>query len=522
MILTTELKAEKHILDTKTKVLRLMLWLGLFVGATMLLAFPLDKPVWDDELDTIMQGSKSYWTIFMGASDTQPPLHFLVIRLCQTFGGDNLAVYRLISSIPPVVSLWYVYQLGKRLSFPVAVVAVWLTALSPALILFDRMARYHGLLAMLSTLSMYYWLAALEQGRRRNLIAYGVSTFFMLTTYYLSIFVLVAQIAMILPEWRRYLSLKPVLIAMALSVAAFLPWLIHGLLLAHHDINTFHVEDPRMSLGIQGFIRRIGLPLYSFCLGETVYPWRWPVSVTGCVSVFAAFWLGAKSFRHRPEMGLVLVVLTVVVLSALLTSGAIGSSQTVGSMSKRVSFVLPLFYVIVSAGVLSLRNKWLRAVSVCLILGTAIYAVSNYWTNRQFLNPNYIAPWEEAISQMKGKHWGYDTMVITCADPALHYYIAKESIPMMEANVASPRDVSLALNFYQPQYVWLVGRDRGDQSAVASTAILNRYFQAHAIPEGHFDLMPRGPEEQYWFAHVLHRHAAPNYLWGDLFNIRKK
>lgn len=443
--------------------LRWLLWIGLVVGALMLLAVPLDKPVWDDELDSIMQGSKPYMTILAGASDTQPPLHFLVLRLCQTLGGGNLAVYRFVSALPAVISLWYVYLLGKRLSPRIGVLAVWLAALSPGIVLFDRMARYHGLLAMLATMSVYYWLTGLDQGRRRDFLAYAVTTFMMLITYYLSLFVLVAQVIFLLFRWRAQPFLKPALAAMAVAIIVFLPWFLHGLLLAQHNIQVSHVEDPAMSLGVNGFIRRLGLPVYAFCLGETVYPWSWPIVLLGCPAVLGAFWLGTNCLKRKPEVLLAGVVLAVLVLSALATSGKLGSGQTVGSMSKRVSFVLPLFYVVLSAGLFSLRAKAPRNLWICLLFVPAIYGVFNYWTNQQFLNPNYIAPWSQAITTMQQRQWGQDTLVLSCADPALHYYLDRQSSPVLHANVGSFNDVKQAVESDNPHYIWLVGRDRGDQ-----------------------------------------------------------
>ena len=169
--MTTKISLDSLPKQKRVDFSRCLLWLGLGVGALMLLLFPLAKPVWDDELDSIMQGSKPYLAILGGASDTQPPLHFLILRICESFFGKNLAVFRFASSLPALVSLWYVYLLGKRINEKTGVLALWLAALSPGLILFDRMARYHGLLAMLATMSIYYGLTALDSGKRRDAVA---------------------------------------------------------------------------------------------------------------------------------------------------------------------------------------------------------------------------------------------------------------------------------------------------------------------------------------------------------------
>ena len=497
-----------------------LLWAGLLVGAVMLLIAPLNKPIWDDELDSVMQGSKSYLTILAGASDTQPPLHFLLLRLCESFVGKNLAVFRVVSAIPSVIALWYVYLLGKRIDFKVGVLAVWLAALSPGIILFDRMARYHGLLAMLATMCVYYGMTSLETGRRRDIVAYGITTFLMLITYYLSLFVLIAQAVVLLWQRRKQPYFKPVFISVSLGVAAFLPWFLHGLLLARHNINLGHVEDPAMSLGFHGFLLRLGLPLYSFVFGETVNPWVWPIVIIGLIALPVSFWLGGRRLLTRPDAVLIAVVLGVAILSAAATSGPLGNGQTVGSMSKRVSYVLPLLYVIVSAGVFSLRLRFLQSVCCCALFLVSGYAVTNYWQDRQFLNQNYIAQWTQAIDMMQKRQWGPDTLVISMSDPALHYYLEQQHSVAPNLNVRDESEIDKTLQTVRPRYIWLVGRDRGDRVAVKGTQDWEQRFSERYHHVETISLMPRSASDRHWLQKVLKRPASPAYLWMDLYDTK--
>ena len=520
--MTTKISLDSLPKQKRVDFSRCLLWLGLGVGALMLLLFPLAKPVWDDELDSIMQGSKPYLAILGGASDTQPPLHFLILRICESFFGKNLAVFRFASSLPALVSLWYVYLLGKRINEKTGVLALWLAALSPGLILFDRMARYHGLLAMLATMSIYYGLTALDSGKRRDAVAYGITTFLMLMTYYLSLFVIIAELLVILPRWREQPHLKQILFALALSVGGFLPWFAHGLIFAQHNMQLSHVEDPAMSLGFHGFLLRLGLPLYSFAFGETVNPWRWPVVLTGALVFLLACWRGSRLLFARPEFVLVAVVICVAVLSAAATSGRLGTGQTVGSMAKRVSFVLPLFYVVVSAGIISVRSRALQIGCICAVLFVSTYAVTNYWQDKQFLNQNYVARWDQAIAVMHQHQWGNSTLVISCADPALHYYLDREAQPVNHVNAAVPSEINLAFARYHPRYLWLVSRDRGDRVATSATESVNRDFAASYMHIGTYTLMPRSASDRYWLQKILKRPASPNYLWLDLYDTQGK
>ena len=515
--------AREHTAPTMPLWEKALLALGLLVGALMLLVAPEAKPIWTDESISIAWGQRSLGDILMGRA-TSPdalPLHPLLIHTTKALFGHSLAAYRLASALPAAIGLWFVWKLGARNGRHVGLLALWLAALSPGLILFDRMSRYHGLTALLVTASVYMALRALETGRRRDTLLYAVTTFLMLMSYVLSVFVVAAQFAVLVLRWKREPHAAKVFLGLVGACAVFAPFLLRNVMAAQTGgmTQTF-VEDPTVGLGLRGFLFRFALPAYVFSVGETVYPWNWAVSVPGLLASAAAFVAGFWALRKRPDLMVPLGALFVVLLAAAATSGKFGASQTVGSMAKRVSFALPLFCVTLATGALSFRAAPVRAVLAGILLLVSAVSVRNYWAGEQFLNPNYTAPWGEVVRTIREKRLDPDTLVVSRGELALEFYL-KRAVP--DARYADIRDEatlreSLEASDAPPRYVWIVGRDRGDRIAVGGFEEARDYLAKNFARVAAEGALPRTETETRWLERVFKRPASRHYIEMELYD----
>jgi|GEM_PF-3576135 Predicted membrane protein len=499
-----------------------LLGLGLVVGALFLLVAPEAKPIWTDESISIAWGQRPLADILLGRA-TSPdalPLHPLLMHVTTVLFGDNLAAYRLASALPAAFGLWFVYRLGARYSRGAGLLALWLAALSPGLILFDRMSRYHGLTALLVTVSVWAALRVLDTGRRRDALLYGVTTFLMLMSYVLSVFVVAAQFITLLLHWKRDPRRALRLFAgMVLGCLAFAPFLLRNLLAATTGgmTETF-VEDPTVGLGLRGFLVRFALPAYVFCVGETIYPWNWAVSVPGVGASVVAFCAGVWALRKKPDLMIPLAALCVVLLAALATSGKFGASQTVGSMAKRVSFALPLFCVTLGIGVFSFRRVPIQAILAGILLLVSAISVRNYWAGEQFLNPNYTAPWRLAIEKMRHRQLDKDTLIVSRGELALQYYLQRSLPDARYADIRGEAKLKKVLAREPARYVWIVGRDRGDRIAVGGFEEARDYLAANYARVATEGVLPRTATEARWLERVFKRPAAPHYIEMELYD----
>lgn len=498
--------------------------LGLLLGAALLLLFPTAKPIWTDEWISINWGRRPLELILKGqfGSPDALPLHPLYLALVGKTLGDSLAVHRLISALPAAIGLWYIYLIGRRISERVGVLTLWLAALSPGLILFDRMSRYHGLTALLAVMSCYYFLRLLSEDDRKLPIKYGIVTAALLLSYVLSVFIVAAQFIFLVIYWKRIPKPLAIFTAMAVATVIFASYFIPNMLRANRDLVGVNVEDPSMGQGINGFLRRFFLPIYVFCVGETLSPWKVWFSLTGCLTALSAFVMGVWALRKRPELLMPLACFAVVLLSALATSSKLGSSQTVGSMAKRVSFVLPMFYLAVATGLFSIRRVELRNILVGVLIAISSLSTFNYFAGKEFLNPNYTVNWNEAIGKMKEKQMDDNTVIFSSAESSLMYYLEENGVSSrLIGRVRGVDELKDALTSKKYKYIWLVGRDRGDRIAVADFEAVRKLVTDSGARQVYTDgVYPRTEDEKKWLGKALKRDVWPYYVVLELYELQ--
>jgi hypothetical protein len=508
--------------DEKWLAARWLVPLGLAVGALLLLLFPLAKPVWTDELISIGRGRLPLELILkgrMGAADAMP-LHSLMLSLIGKPLGDTLAIHRLVSALPAAVALWYVYLLGRRLGERTGVLALWLAALSPCAVLFLRMSRYHGVTTLLVVMSCYYLLQLFDKSQKKALVKYLFATALMMLSYPLTMFVAAGQFLILALRFKKTERPLWVLGALALAGAAFLCYFVPALQWASRTLVHDQVEDPSMGLGLSGLIRRLGLSVYALCLGETILPWNVALFVPGIFLALGGFAVGMWGVRRRPEVLLPFACAFVVVLAGAATSTQMGgSSQTVGSMGKRTSFLIPLFCVTVAAGLSSLKKwRWLPLP----LLSVWALGTYNYFAGREFLNPNYTVNWNEAVATIKTRQLDASTGLYASAEDALIYYLKENKIALPVMGKARGLDeLKEALAQRKLRHIWILGRDRGDRMAVAdfdAARELLRASGAQRIDEA--GVYPRTESEKTWWGKALKRPLWDHYLLLELWEVK--
>ena len=518
---------------------KIMFWAALLVAVVMLLVVPRNKPVWTDELVVIQNAAKPLSVLLSGQSDNQqPPLYLVYIHAVIAIFGRNLAALRIASALPGIAVLVYVHRLASRFCPSAAVAAVWLVALSPALILYERMACDHALVAALATASTFYFLAAVEQGRPVDFVAYFACIFLMLITSYLCLFLLIAQgIGLLLRLFvLRELNSFNVLLCQLGAAVMFFPWFYSDFTATANRDNPALIEDATISLGLHGFVRRIGLPAYVHLVGETVYPWTWAAVAIAAIAAGIALYFGIRAVLTRPEWILPLSSLAVVILAAAVTStSTVGADQSVGYMGKRVMFVIPLYYILLAAGYSAIPNRRLAGVVLAALLSVNAYSVTNYWLGQQFLNPAYVARWDTVVQIMKTRALGDPAApaVVFSPDPAMAYYLSELNPPVpvqmddeIEALLAAPSITPAAISASQPtavppQYAWVIIRDRGNRLAFSRIDQLRQQLAARYPLINQFGVMPRSDSERFWMKQIFNRDADPFYITLQLYDLTK-
>jgi hypothetical protein len=171
---------------------------------------------------------------FDAYQEFQPPLYYLLVHAFLGLGKTD-AMARLTGVIAGTLTIPALYLLGARLlGRGAGIVAALMLAVSLYHIEYSQQIRNYVPFLCLATWSMAFFAAWIVDRDRRALPGYCLATAGMLWMSYMSTVAVAAQmviwLAFLLPEARRGVARAvkaqtPLIAAMALAGASFLPWL---------------------------------------------------------------------------------------------------------------------------------------------------------------------------------------------------------------------------------------------------------------------------------------------------------
>ncbi len=149
--------------------------LAIVLRALMLLS---GKSLWSDEWFSVELAQKSFHDVFWGSmQDVHPPAYFLALHGAIRLFGEAEWAYRLISFLAGIAVVGVIYFLTKSVfGKKAALYAFFLSAISPYWLQSANEIRSYALLALLSSLTLLFFVQALRDATRRVwLLGYTVS-----------------------------------------------------------------------------------------------------------------------------------------------------------------------------------------------------------------------------------------------------------------------------------------------------------------------------------------------------------
>lgn len=160
-------------------------------------------------------------------SESTPPLHYLLVWGWSRVFGTSEAGLRSLSALFGTLTIPMLFALGRRAFSPRAgLIAAALATVSPILVWYSQEARSYALLVLLASVSLYFFVRALEERSSRMLVYWSVSASLSLLTHYFALFVIIPQAAWLLlrstPRRPALLACGgPALVALALAPLAY-------------------------------------------------------------------------------------------------------------------------------------------------------------------------------------------------------------------------------------------------------------------------------------------------------------
>jgi mannosyltransferase len=179
----------------------------------------------------------------VGFSESAPPLYYALAWLWTQLTGTGEFGLRSISALAGVATVPVAYLVAVELRGRRAgIAAAALIAVNPMLLWYSQEARAYALFALLTSVSLLYFVRALDRGRRRDLTAWGIASALALATHYFAVFPIAAE-ALWLLRRRGRASFRGLWIV-ALAGLLLAPLAIHQMSIGHAEwignLTLFH------------------------------------------------------------------------------------------------------------------------------------------------------------------------------------------------------------------------------------------------------------------------------------------
>jgi mannosyltransferase len=381
-----------------------------------------------DEIVTasrILRGSFWHAMDAVGFSESAPPLYYALAWLWTQVTGTGEAGLRSVSALAGVATVPVAYLLGAELSSRRAgITAAALVAVNPMLVWYSQEARGYALFVLLTALSLLYFVRALDRGRRRDSVAWGIASALALATHYFAAFPIAVEALWLLRRrGRRSGGAFPGLWIVAAAGLLLAPLVVHQASYAHAEWIS------NLSLG-----HRLWETGLTFALGETgdiIAQAEDPLLLIapGLIAI-AALWLvfarGEAGERRAAGIPLALAAVTVVVPVAI---GLLDSSKDYVLARNLLPALVP-FLVALAVG-FTLR----RARRGGAVLAAALVAYSLGFSIWASFSPALQRPDWSAVAVAIGEPTVPRAMVTwTLGEASLRYYLSTGSIQVQPSD----------------------------------------------------------------------------------------
>jgi 4-amino-4-deoxy-L-arabinose transferase-like glycosyltransferase len=361
----------------------------------------------------------------VGFSESAPPLYYATAWAWTQLTGTGEFGLRSVSALAGIATVPVAYLLGAELSSRRAgIVAAALVAVNPMLLWYSQEARGYALFALLTALSLLYFVRALDRGRRRDSIAWGVASALALATHYFAAFPIAAEAFWLLRRrGRQNGGAFPGLWIAGAAALLLAPLVVHQASYKHAEwISNNSLWHRLWETGL------------TFAVGETgdiiARPERpllmlVPVlaAILGLVLVFAR---GSLRERRGARIPLALAAVTVVVPVVI---GLLDSSKDYVLARNLMPALVPLLVAVAVGFTLPSarrRGTALAAVLVVYSLGFSIWAS---------LSPALQRPNWESVATAIGEPATPRAMVTwTLGEASLRYYLSTESFQVQASD----------------------------------------------------------------------------------------
>jgi mannosyltransferase len=349
----------------------LTIFLLLMAGTALRVIGLVTKPFWFDECFSV-EVCRIGWRNFLHLlwwREANMSLYYLLLRAWLHFGQSEFFI-RSLSVLITVLTLPAVYWLAKLLyARPVALIAAALFTFNAYSVRYAQEARSYALFVLLATLSSCFLVAWVRKPVRRNLVVYVLATILAVYAHLYALLLVVAHWMVL--RWLGRPDLGPGYDSAAIGSQIGRAWKIIGV-----AVLPLLIFVAKTGAGPIRWIPRPGLHDVLVFFEHLSGGDHWPLPALYAISSVAAvaplgvkFWTQDRTWESWRAQFLLVWLLFPVALTVLL------SLARPVFLGRYMIFCLPPLMILASAGLAQLRQSWLLAVVLTLMLFLSLRGV---------------------------------------------------------------------------------------------------------------------------------------------------
>ena len=393
----------KTLLANRTR----LLLSGILLLAAALRLFHLgSKKLWYDEVVSLAIAQNKFVSGHLFNGVVYKPLYFFLLKLWSGVLGVDAYWLRFPSVLLGIGTVFVVYLLGKEFKDKATgLVAAFLLAMSSFHVYHSQQVRHFTLMVLLVALSFLYcfrMLKAKDIVRNRNLNV--VTNMLMVFVHPYMLTIMAAQLVVFGGVVKRVLGGQWIRVQM-ITMGAVLFWLMIANKKAMFH-STWWISKPSVFSLIETFQTFIyGGERYGLDDYKVIFNMPWVVHIL-FVFCFIFFLKGIlEGIQAKPVSRLFLAVLVWFFMP--MTAAFMVSLVYPVYLVKHLMVSLPAFYLLVAAGITSLRSTRGRLISLMAIFVLSVYPLKNVYTQ------DWNVQWGDAVACLRQEIQENDAVLIS-------------------------------------------------------------------------------------------------------------
>lgn len=393
--------------------------IGILLLSFALQLFHLDAPNFHgDEFGSLDEA------LALGKNANSLP-YFALLR-AFLFLGDGEFWTRFLSVCCAVLTIAVTFRWTSRSTSPLlARSAIVLVATSPFLLVYAQQLRFYAFALLAASVSMWAFVEWLKQPQSKRLAVWFAAAVFAVAALFLNALAVLAQAVTafwLTPRWNRRTKIFALLgMVGVIALITLLPAVraaAFNALAAYTNAESRYEVSRGLSLSN---LVKIPLTLFFFTFGEAVYPLHLWLVVPGLIFFGAAAVLGIVFLKRYPQIFVFVITAFVLGLGLLyLVFDPLAPPTLQGAAPRYLIFLLPIFYLVVAAGTLFAKTRWL----IVPLLLVNFAGLALYWQG-DWSYTDDLVDWRQ-VGQNVEQQWSAQTDVV--ADGRA-YALARRYVP---------------------------------------------------------------------------------------------